>query len=235
MKLNKSLFKSPVVISVANSKGGVGKSMTAVNLAADFSNAGLKVLLVDAEDNGTTLDWQERPESKTLTIINGFDKQFPLMIDVYKKSFDVIVIDTAGVDSDDDTTSQSSPQGYINKKCLSKSDLILVPIDPSPVDIRKSARFFSSVETFVDSSRGQCKALMFLNKAAPREKLTREAQALLVDYMECMPLAETLVRDYVEYKNAESNYKSVIEHAPKSKAADDMRALQAEILTVLGE
>lgn len=230
----KDIFTSCKVIVVACSKGGVGKSMTAVNLAVDLSNQGNKVMLVDTEEDGTTIDWQDEREESNLTVINGYDKSFPNLIALYRKEFDVIVIDTAGATTKINTVASENLQGFITKKCLSQADLILVPIDPSPVDIRKAARFFSTVESFVDASGGSRKALIFLNKAAPRETFTRDAKKLLDGCMDYMPLAKTLVRDYMEFKKAEDIYKSVNEFAPSSNAALDMRQLQKEIIKVLG-
>lgn len=229
----KKIFSVCKVIVVASPKGGVGKSTTAVNLAVDFANDGLDVMLVDAEEDGTTSDWQTERDMENLTII-GFDRSFPSMLKMYRSNFDVIVIDTAGVNSDIDTD-KSNVQGYMNKKCLSSCDLILVPLDPSPIDVRKSARFFSSVESYVDSAMGQRKALVFLNKADPRETLTNDARKLLDGAMDFMPLAKAMLRDYVDFKKAEGVYKTVNEYAPRSKAAEDMRALQQEIITILGE
>lgn len=209
--------------------------MTAVNLAVDFANQGLNVMLADAEEDGTTLDWQDEREIENLTIINGFDKAFPSMLSMYRKNYDVIVIDTAGVNANIDTDIKENLQGFLNKKCMSMSDLILVPLDPSPVDVRKSARFFSSVESYVDAAMGQRKAMVFLNKADPRETLTNEAKELLNGAFDFMPLANTMLRNYIDFKKAEGQFKTVNEYAPKSKAALDMRNLQNEIIALLGE
>jgi len=227
----KSIFNACKVIVVASSKGGVGKSMTAVNLAVDKANQGNKVLLLDAEKDGTTLDWQTR-DIPNLDILNGYDATMPTMLKAFRNSYDLIVIDTAGVNADMSSDSRENLQEEINKKYLSQSDFILIPLDPSPVDVRKSVRFISSVQTYVDASFGKRQAMIFLNKAVKNEKLTREAQIALSDAFE-IPLSKVLVRRYAEYKHAEAEFKTVNEFSPKSNAALDMRQLQNDIFSLM--
>lgn len=207
--------------------------MTAVNLAVDFANEGNNVLLVDAEKDGTTSDWQAR-EINNLTIMSGYDAAFPKMLNVYRNAYDLIVIDTAGVNADMHSDSRENLQEEINKKCLAQSDFILIPLDPSPVDVRKSVRFISSIQTYVDASFGKRGAMIFLNKAVKNEKLTREAQNALSDAFD-IPLSKVLVRRYSEFKHAEAEFKSVNEFAPNSNAALDMRQLKKDIIKRMTE
>lgn len=221
------------IIVVASSKGGVGKSMTAVNLAVDQALTGKNVLLVDAEKEGTTIDWQAR-ELDNLTVMNGYDAAFPKMLPVYRNAYDLIVIDTAGVNADMSSDSRENLQEEINKSCLAQSDFIVIPLDPSPVDVRKTIRFISSVQMYVAASFGKRGAMIFLNKAVKNERLTREAQKAIKDAFST-PLSKVLVRRYTEYKLAEGEFQSVNEYAPNSNAALDMRQLQKDIFTRMSE
>lgn len=228
---HKRIYEMSKVVAITSSKGGIGKSMTAVNIAIDASNRGLSTLLVDAEKDGTTIDFEAR-ESELLTVLNGYDKSFPKMIDIYRNNYDLIVIDTAGVNADIDGDNENL-QELINDKIIAKSDFLLIPIEPSPVTIRKSLRFFNCVEKYLDHARGNLDALVYINKAAKNTIYTRELAKDLPGAIS-IPVSKNQVSDLTAFKKAEEQLQSVNEFDPKSDAALQMRLLQKEVFQKLG-
>lgn len=113
-------------ISFINSKGGVGKTTLSVNLAAYLRNQNKKVLLVDADPQGSLRDWKEAAEGNNDFEITIADRkqvlsQLPKLIK--KSDYDFVIVDTVG------------KMGDLLGTSVAISDIILIPVQPSPYDI----------------------------------------------------------------------------------------------------
>jgi len=122
-------------ILVINSKGGAGKTTVATNLASYYAHQGEKTALMDYDPQGSTMQWLKLRPSH-LNSIHGADasKRKGNVIRSWKMviPFDTekLIIDApAGVD------------GILLQELVQKSDRIIIPVGPSPVDIHATSDF----------------------------------------------------------------------------------------------
>src|SRR3954468_14700245 len=116
-----------VIVSFLNQKGGVGKTTLAVHTAAAFAMRGRKVLLIDADPQHSALDWAAaREESKHEPLFTTVGLPTPTIhkeITRLGEPYDVVVIDGPPRVTD------------LARSAIMASDLVLVPVQPSPYDV----------------------------------------------------------------------------------------------------
>jgi chromosome partitioning protein len=110
-----------MIIGVLNQKGGVGKTTIAIHLAAAFAKQGQRILLIDADPQGSALDWDAARQAPPLfTVVGKPTATLHRDMDVLAADFDHVVID--GPPRVDD----------IARSAIMASDLVLIPVQPSP-------------------------------------------------------------------------------------------------------
>lgn len=123
----------PKVITILNGKGGVGKTTTAVNLAATFAEAS-KVLLVDIDLQGSASWWFGRSEKGM-----GFDlspENDPTVLSKLRriKGYDLVIVDTP-------PALHSSALTAVVKS----TDYLVLPSPPAPMDLTALVETVKSV------------------------------------------------------------------------------------------
>ena len=115
------------IIALMNEKGGSGKSTLATNLAALLHRRGKRVVLVDADPQGTARDWRAAsPEGADLPNVIALDRP-QMLASIQSLGADYVVIDTPA-------KAEAMAAGVVRV-----SDLALVVIQPSGADVWASA------------------------------------------------------------------------------------------------
>jgi chromosome partitioning protein len=116
------------VITIANLKGGSSKTTTAAHLAGALHAAGLKVLVVDADPQGSSLRWSESAEWPWATLglpVRTLHSQLAGLVGGH----DVVVIDTPPLES----------QSGIVASAMRAASIVVVPTAPTPIEVERLA------------------------------------------------------------------------------------------------
>lgn len=114
----------PIVVSSIHSKGGVGKSTVALSMADAFHQQGSSVLVLDTDPQGTASEWVRAQEGDGPMVVGAPSaEKLERELDRLGTSYDAVVIDGSA--------QLEGATGSI----IRMSDLVLIPIQPSPADI----------------------------------------------------------------------------------------------------
>lgn len=205
-----------MIISFVAQKGGVGKTTLAINISSYLSIIKkLKVLLIDADPQGSCLHWQKISENKTFDILHHPKPDFHKSIEDLSKGYKWTVID--------------SPPGVgdVTISVLMASDLAVIPVSPSLLDM------FSTKQTInlVTEARGhgrKIRAKLLITKKVTGTVPGREAREALESYG--IPIFKTEIGHRIDFVRSTVEGKSILEYAPGSLAAVEIENLCQEII-----
>lgn len=111
-------------ISFASSKGGAGKSTSAVLLATELAQRGTTVTIIDADPNQPVLRWSKKPgKPETLTVIGGVSEETLIdAIDDTARTTAFVIVDLEGTAS------------VMVAHAMTRSDLVIIPTKGSELD-----------------------------------------------------------------------------------------------------
>lgn len=209
-----------MIISLLNQKGGVGKTTLSVNLAAAFVDRGLKTLLVDADPQGSTSEWSAERDEPLCPVIGmakaSLHKELPDMASDY----DVTIID-------------GPPRVYdIARSVIWVSNTILIPVQPSPVDVWATETVVGLVKD-AQLQKEQIgaepiEAQFVINRKIANTVIGRDARTAFEDHP--FAVSPHAITQRVIFAECFAGGMTVIETAPNSEAADEIRGLANSLI-----
>lgn len=209
----------PTVFVFAGQKGGIGKTTLSVAVAAELTARGRKVLLVDADPQGSATAWGAlAAEAKTpapTVIAMGPTLHKPGQLDAVGQPFDVVVVDTPPRHND------------IFRAALTVADTAVLPCGPSPLDAWALA---ASLEV-VSQARGLRPALKvcaLVNRRQARTAVGASAREVLSSAG--LVVLGTEVHQRVAYVECMAAGLGAAQYAQGTATATEVQALVDELL-----
>ncbi|MFO0851854.1 MAG: ParA family partition ATPase [Gemmataceae bacterium] len=210
----------PKVISVLNQKGGVGKTTLTVHLATALARAGEKVLLVDADPQGSALDWSAARRGEPLFPVAGLPKaSLHKELPALAANYAYALID-------------GPPRVYdVARSAILASDLVLIPVQPSPYDVWAAREIVDLLGEATVFKPG-LKAAFVVNRRIVNTAIGRDVAEALAEYP--VPVLEASVSQRVLFAESAAQGLTVFELATGGGAAvKEIETLAGEVRGVL--
>jgi len=208
------------VISILNQKGGVGKTTLSINLAAALKALNHSVLLVDADPQGSSLDWAaaREPAEPLFSVVSCPKPTIHKTVADIGVGKDFVIIDGAPRVTD------------LARSCIMASDLVLIPVQPSPYDIWASQEVVSLIQEAV-IYKPELKAAFVINRKIPNTAIGRDVESALTEFE--LPVLSTTIGQRVIFAESAAGGLSVLEQDAKSQAAVEISLFAKDVLNLL--
>jgi len=205
---------SAKIVTIAQQKGGAGKTTVVAQLAATYASQKKNVALVDIDPQASLTSWfAERKRTQgednriVLSSVGGWRLKNEL--DRLQQDFDVILVD-------------APPHAQTEANiAIRYADLLVIPVQPSPMDV------WATDPTFKQAKKEKTAATVLLNRVPPRGKLLDKIKAMLEE--DERPMLNATLGNRVAFAASMIDGLGVIESEKRSLAAKEIKTLAQEI------
>jgi chromosome partitioning protein len=207
------------VIALLNQKGGVGKTTLSVHIATALA-AGTEperhtVLLIDADPQGSALDWAAQRTAPARFPVIGLPKptlhrEMPSL----GQGYEWVIID-------------GPPRvGDLARSAIAASDLVIIPVQPSPYDVWAAQDIVDIINECL-IHKPQLQSRFLINRLFSNTTLGGEVADALASFE--IPVLKTAIRNRTEYAKSAKAGLTALESDPSSQAAKEIHALIQEV------
>lgn len=210
-------------IAFLNQKGGAAKTTLSVCISTAFKLDGLAVHLVDSDPQGSASDWHAMAVSQGADVVSTSQLARPVLHrEVPRMAEDVVIIDGA------------PRSNALTESAMEAADLILIPVQPSALDIWATKELVQSVHSWIERREGSerpLKAAFVLTRVLLRSSLGQSAGQALEAYG--LPVLDTVIAQRQDYPNTIAMGMTPLDLRQGNKARQEIIALKDEIIRLL--
>ena len=211
-----------MIVALLNQKGGVGKTTLALHLAGEWARRGKRVTVIDADPQGSALDWSEQRARE------GLERPFG----VIGLARDTVHREAPELARTCDHVIIDGPPRIagLMRSALLAADLVLIPAQPSPFDGSASAEMLKLIAE-ARIFRPQLAARFVLNRCGARTILARETAKALA--RNDPPMLAATIGQRIAFADAARTGRLVADLDDDSSAVREIAALASEVERVV--
>lgn len=204
-----------MIISVVSAKGGTGKSTITLNLAGILCSLNQKVLVVDADPQGSIAQWSEKTAQKELEVLVEASPANNKKLGKIAKKYDYVLFDT--------------PPTFRKRirTVMSLADILIVPVCPGMADLWSTEKL---LEVFFEEKKKKARldARLLISRVDRRTRQGREFR----DQLErlSIPIFMTEISQRVVYNDVWLRCMTIDRLQPRGEGVKEIRSLAQEIM-----
>ena len=202
-----------MIYAYLNQKGGVGKTTLSIHTAAELSRRKRRVLLIDADPQGSALAWSELRDMPAFSVVAMPKATIHKEIDLLAADYDDVIID-------------GPPRvTELARSIILASDIVVVPLQPSPMDVWAAAETIDLVREAQNYKPG-LKVCLLVNRKVRNTAIGRDVRKALAQ-LEVLVLNTDIVQR-VAFAETAATGETVLPQR-RSKAAKEITKLVDEL------